>query len=375
MKANAIASSMLLVLVPALIPMTHAADTDPGEFAIPDVLPLDEARQTALQHLAATDPEARALADTVREAARPLADHIPQPLVEIHYEGLVNTDPRRIATVAKLREMGDTARLVRWWQLDEEPAAAALERLLLAWSGTYRPTGNDVNENKFFPLLVARLELGDQLPASTRRQVDAWLTAMGEIHATILAESTHYTNRYTKRLRMLTLLGRILHRPEWTEAAEAGIRRFVSESLYAGGSSRDFQHRDTLTYHGSALKPLIDLAILAGDNGPELYRWTGENGGSIAQSVEFVVPYARGEKIHREWVHSKVGLDRRRAEAGLEKYQPGRPYDPKQARELFERAAYFDASLVPLVLQLDDSAAERFPTWRMLVNAAARAGS
>ena len=86
-----------------------------------------------------------------------------------------------------------------------------------------------------------------------------------------------------------------------------------------------------------------------------------------------MVPYATGEKEHEEWVNSKVDLDRRRAEAGLEKYRPGRIFEPKRALSLLEKAAYFDPSLMEIVRDLSDSEAERFPTWQTLVNAAARA--
>jgi hypothetical protein len=54
------------------------------------------------------------------------------------------------------------------------------------------------------------------------------------------------------------------------------------------------------------------------------------------------LPYATGEKQRREWTHSKVELDRRRAEAGIEAYQPGKLFDPQKAHELFEWACYYN---------------------------------
>ena len=63
---------------------------------------------------------------------------------------------------------------------------------------------------------------------------------------------------------------------------------------------------------------------------------------------------------------------RRRAEAGLEYYKKGRLYDPQNALELMERAAYFDADLLRVVRHLTESEAERFSTWQTLINAARR---
>ncbi|GAB4170434.1 MAG: hypothetical protein Fur0032_09330 [Terrimicrobiaceae bacterium] len=94
-----------------------------------------------------------------REAAEMAGEHLGQPatpLEEIHYEGLVHTNPRRIATVEKLKQMGAMAWVVRYWQTSEDPRAAeTLSEWILAWTSTYRPTGNDVNENKLRPVLVA----------------------------------------------------------------------------------------------------------------------------------------------------------------------------------------------------------------------------
>lgn len=79
-----------------------------------------------------------------------------------------------------------------------------------------------------------------------------------------------------------------------------------------------------------------------------------------------------GEKTREEWTNSKVDLDRRRAEAGLEHYRRGRLYDPKDALGVMQEASYFDPDLKRVVQHLIASDAKRFPTWQMLVNEAAR---
>ncbi len=346
-----------------------------GEFSIPSVPPLDPSQLERLRELATSDSSAKALADQVSTEARPLLEAKPQPLEVIHYEGLVNTDPRRIATVEKLREMGDVARIMRYWQLTEDPkAAAALRRFILAWAGTYLPTGNDVNENKFYPMLVAYHALRDQFPASERSLVDTWLTEIATLHEKAVRTSTHFTNRYSKHVRLLAISGMILDKPEWVATAHEGIKRFVSQSLRPDGSSNDLERRDALGYHQSALRPVIELAMLSGDKGHELYTWTSPAGGSIQKSVDFVVPYALGQKTHKEWVNSTVGLDRRRAAAGLEHYRPGRLFDPRDALRLMSQASYFDADLLDVVMHLTRGDGGRFPTWEVLVNEAARAG-
>ncbi|MDX1565315.1 MAG: alginate lyase family protein, partial [Phycisphaeraceae bacterium] len=326
--------------VPAAAALSADDDKVVGEFAIPTVIPLDGPALNHLRRLVRNDPEAARLAKAVAADAAPHIGAEPTPLAVIHYEGLVNTNPKRIATVAKLRQMGHTARLMRYWQTTgDEKTAATLKAMILAWSKAYRPTGNDVNENKFYPLLVSYHGLRDTFTEAERKKADDWVERLGVLHGRAVDKSRRFNNRYGKHVRLLAICGMILGRDAWVEKSHEGVRRFVTNSLYADGSSFDLKHRDTLTYHGSALKPVIELAMLAGDDGPALYSWQNPEGGSIKKSVDLVVPYAMGEKTRKEWVNTKVQLDRRRAAAGLEKYRTGRLYDPMDALDLMERAS------------------------------------
>ncbi len=344
-----------------------------GEFSIPDVSPLTDAQLAKLRELVKTDSEAAALAVVVKEQATPLLGTPPRPIAVIHYEGLVNTDPKRIKTVEHLSQMSDMAVLVRHWQATgEERAAETLRLLIFDWADTYKPTGNDVNENKFYPLLVAYHSLRDSFESKEQQRIDAWVQQIGRLHEEAVATSEHVTNRYSKSVRLLAMAGLILGRKDWAEAANEGVKRFVRKSLYRDGSSLDLKHRDSLTYHGSSLKPPMELAMLAGESGRALYSWTSPGGGSLQKSVDFMVPYAMGEKTHAEWVNTKVKLDRRRAAAGIEKYRTGRLYEPRDALGVMEYASYFDPDLMRVVLHLTKGDAKRIPTWRTLINESAR---
>ncbi|MFW6303805.1 MAG: alginate lyase family protein [Candidatus Sumerlaeota bacterium] len=345
-----------------------------GEFSIPDVRPLDESERGRLREFVQSDAEAKVIAEQVAEQAKPFIGAEARPVEVIHYEGLVNTNPKRVKTVENLSQMAEAGWLLRHWQLTgDEAAAETLREWIVTWTSTYKITGNDVNENKFYPLLVAYLALRDTMDGENVKQVDAWVERLGEAHEKHVKESTHFTNRYSKSVRLLAIAGMILDREEWVVEAHKGIRRFVRNNLYADGTSEDLKRRDSLTYHKSSLKPVVDLAIMTGgDEGRALYDWESERGGSIRKSVDYLVPYAMGEKTHEEWKDTKVDLDRRRAKAGLEKYRPGRLYEPKNAQDLMERAAYFDPELHKVVLHLTDSDAKHFPTFLSLLNAAKR---
>jgi len=206
-----------------------------GEFDIPAVSPLNPEQLCLLRQLISSDPEAACLAsriqqDTGQDLGRPAT-----PLKVINYEGLVNTDPRRIATVEKLRQMGDMAGLVRCWQASADPAAAAtLKEWIIGWATVYQPTGNDVNENKLYPLLVGYYSLRtSDFPAEVRATMDGWVANLGQRHAEAVEKSTDWTNRYTKHLRLVAICGLILERGDW-----AGVDKIQGGAGQSSGRRR-----------------------------------------------------------------------------------------------------------------------------------------
>jgi hypothetical protein len=359
----ALIAACLLTLLPAW----SWAATDPGEFDLRPVLLMEVAQTARLRALIAADAEASALAVQVSADAVAALAVAPAPLAVIHYEGLVNTDPRRIATVERLRGMDAVAALMRHYQCTGDPATAArLLEHVAAWAAAYRPTGNDVNENKLLPLFIGWATLQEQASPEQRSVIGPWIADLATRHRRAVQESRHFTNRYTKQVRLAMILGG----PDARALTIEGVKRFISGSLRTDGSSLDLELRDTLTYHNSALVPVLEILLQLGPEGRALYDWTSPAGGSLRRSVDFVVSYARGEKTREEWVNSRADLDRRRAEAGIEHYRKGRLYEPKQAAGLMEAAGAIDPTLVPLHAQLVGSTATRFPSWTVLVGAA-----
>ncbi len=363
---------ILSVVFSISLPFLHAEKVT-GELDIPKVSPLNGNQLIRLRSLVDEDPEAMALVKIEEEASQPFLKREPQPIREIHYEGLVNTDPRRIATVEKLEDMARFATLLRLWQATgDTTVAAALRRYILAWTGTYRITGNDVNENKLYPLLCAYEALRDTFSETEQETIDGWVREFGKRHAKAVEKSDHLTNRYAKHVRLTAVCGMILDKPEWVELAFSGIRRFVTESLRPDGTSIDLERRDSLTYHASALRPMIELAMITAEHGRELYTWESEAGGSIKKSVDYLVPFALGGKTRKEWVNSKVGLDHRRSEAGIEKYRAGRLYDPMDALKVMQEACFFDPDLNRVVRHLRGDESGQYSSWQSLVNKVAR---
>ncbi len=364
----------ILATLAYLLPLsTHAAAPgDPGEFSFRRTVPLATEQTERLRELVKNDEEAAALFKELEAEAKPLIGIEPNPIAKIHYEGLVNTNPKRIKSVKHLRQMEDASILFQYWQASgNEEAAETLRNMVTAWATTYVPTGNDVNENKFYPLYTAYEALRPTFSEEERGQVDAWIRKIGKLHEKEVKNPTFMTNRFTKSIRMLAMFARILDEPAWDKMAKDGFKTYVTESLRPDGTSLDLERRDTLTYHTSGLRPIVEIAIYAGDEGRELYEWESPVKSSLKKSVDYVVPFANGTKTRKEWLNTTVDLDRRRGAAGIEAYRPGRLYEPENSLTLFEEASFFDPSFMPLVNKFAGSDAKRFATWTMVVNAAA----
>lgn len=198
------------------------------------ILTADET--ASLRKVLQSDESARALYDSVLTKANKMLAVEPRPLKVIHYEGLLDTNPKRINTVKSFQDINTVATFIyAGYGSDDPKFGKKSKEIITAWVKKYEPTGNPINENKF--------------------------TA------------------------------------------------FINMSQF---------------------NPEFNL-----------YDFETENGASIKKSVEYVIPYATGDKQRKEWINTKVELDKKRAAAGIEKYQPGKLFDPKQAWEMFQWACYY----------------------------------
>lgn len=351
-----------------------AEPSGPGELDIRDILPLTPDERGQLAIILSSSPDARMLLARKELEAKAWEKNQPSPIPVIHYEGLLNTDPLRIETVKHLRDLDQCAAWFEIWQANGDALASErCRKFILSWSRTYVPGGNDVNEYKLLALLVAYESLRPAFGHTEQIQVDAWVRKMAELHRNAIKDSNKATgNRYAKRLRLLATAGLILNEPAWIQEATSACRTLITHALYPDGRSHDFVQRDTLTYHTTTLRPLLDLAFLAKRQNIDLYTWESPTGGSLKKSTNFIRPYVNGENEHKEWVNSKADIDKKRAQAGIRHYQPGEPYDPRHALPLLSEAELFDSSLNPLVRQLSGLSPSDFPVWRLVLNEAIR---
>lgn len=360
----------------AATPSPPVANARAGDFDIAPTPFLSASSIESLRELASsTLPERAAVVAEVIRDGQALLGVEPRPLAVIHYEGLLHTDPRRIASVRSLTQMDEVARLLRYWQLTGDPAAGeTIRNIIAAWADAYRVTGNEVNENKLFPILLGYVYLRDEIEPEARSRIDRWIEKIGAAHARGIAEARQMDNRFTKRIRLLAVCAKAIEREDWLRTCRSSIQRYVSKGLEPTGESHDLRHRDALSYHTSGLQSAIEAAILLGDAGQNLYGWNSPSESSIRASTRFVFPYAAGQVSREEWTRSKVELDRRRAEAGINLYIPGRNYEPLEALPLLEWAAWFDPEAATLARVVRERRSSAGLSWLTLCGGVAAHG-
>lgn len=290
-----------------------------------------------------TERSAKHLVDSILFAAEKVLNQPPRPLEIIYYEGLLDTDPKRINTVKSFQDIDNVVTLIYAGYGSDSPKFGNKAReIIISWAEKYKPTGNPINENKFTAFFWAYHLYQNNFREKEQEMVKNWMLQIA------LAEKnrkkTYNNNWEAKRLKIIGIIGSILQDESLKKYAVEGFKKYIASAYFPDGTSNDLHDRDALHYHVSGLKPCLTafINLSAFDPGFNLYDYETDDGASIKKSVEYVVPFATGEKQRKEWVNSKVELDKKRAAAGIEKYQPGKLFDPKQAWELFEWACYYN---------------------------------
>jgi hypothetical protein len=333
--------------------------------------------RSLMLNLVSADVEARQLYLKFKKQADACLTDPAQPVVHIQMAGKLESDEAKASSQSSLGDMRKLQALGFAYVGTTNPAyAESAKRITLSWAATNQPMGSPVDDTKLEPLLLAFELTRETYSASERSRVEDWMRSIADREITQVRPTsvTSSNNWQSHRLKVVGLVGFLLQDNRFIQYAIEGYKRQIADNLRADGSSLDFHERDALHYHCYTLEPLLTLAIAARLNGIDLYHYRAPSGSSLPQSVDFLVPYCRGEKQHAEWVHSQVEFDRARADAGEQKFAAGTMFQPQRALRVMELAAFFDDHYLALVRQLSGSHAAQFPTWQCVLNQCRRLG-
>lgn len=330
--------------------------------------PAEKARLIELTRL---DPVAKAEFAALEEKAEKALADTPHPITAIQSEGKLANDPVKIATLSSLHDMGSLWALGYAYEVTGKARYADKARaFILAWAAVNLPTGDPIDETNLEALFVAYDQTRGTFPAADKDAADAYLRRV--VQAEYGARKV--TNNWqSHRLKVVGLAAYVLKDDTLVAQALQAYRDHVPENLLPDGSTFDFHERDALHYHVYDLEPLLALAIAAHNNGVDLYRYASKDGGSLANSVKFLIPFCTGAQEHHEFVNSKTAFDRKRAANGEKGYIIGHLFTPMEGFKALSLAATLDSSVDPVTVALSSHNTDPVLAWNLVLAQAARA--
>jgi len=230
----------------------------------------------------------------------------------------------------------------------------AEDRLLNAWLDVYKLSYNPIDETKMDQIILAYDLVAQSLPQSTRAKMNPFLSAMAagyldRIDKKLAAHKEDRANWQSHRIKLIVLAAYAVGDEALIARAEKAFRRQVSVNIHADGEVDDFAKRDALHYVTYDLDPLCVAAIAAKSHGHDWFHGPAA-APSLALAVDWLTPFALGEKKHEEFVHSKVGFDAARARAGVKGFSG--TWDPSHSIGLYQSASVLDPKYAAIEAQV-----------------------
>jgi len=288
-----------------------------------------------------------ALRALLREAEKRVND-APRPLPVVHTEGTLPNQGIREESLVARRDLPQMRAFALAWRATQEVRYLdAAARYFDAWVKVYRASFNPVDETHFEAMADAYAITAPALPPATRRATADFLRGMASGYVTRIdrgrgeKKDTWTNNWQSHRVKIVTVIALALD----DDALFADARRLyidqLNANLRADGTVQDFHQRDALHYVTYDLEPLSRAALAAKLRGEDWLDLAARSGATLARALDWLVPYAIGEKSHEEFVRSKVRFDAERNRAGVKGFSG--LWDRRESRTLFWMAALLDA--------------------------------
>jgi hypothetical protein len=218
----------------------------------------------------------------------------------------------------------------------------AYARFLTAWLDLYAISGNPIDETHLDGWLLAYRAAGASLPPELQDRMQKFACDLADRYSQPQSKGkSSSTNNWQSHRAKLAVMGALTcGRPEGIRRAEAVFAAQIRDNLRPDGESIDFAQRDAIHYVVYSIEPLLEAALFSEQAGRPLFAVVGPGGQSLSRGLQWLAPYARGEKSHEEFVRSQVRFDAERAAAGVAGFS-GR-FVPTKARWTFWLAARLD---------------------------------
>jgi len=296
-------------------------------------------------------------------------DHLtatPHPLPTIHTEGTLPHQGIYDQSKAAEADFPIILDLALSYRLTSDARYLnAADAYLLAWASVYNISLDPIDETNMDKIIIAYDLTRDALPDSTRQKMTLFLRHMAEGYAgAVVQKKKDAGNWQSHRIKLLTLSAFALGEQSLIHKAHEAFSEHIRANIRPDGSVYDFYERDALHYVTYDLEPLTVACLAAMMHGQE---WFGEGAPhSVAKAIDWVLPFATGQKTHVEFVNSKVKFDRTRAGAGIGEYG-AHQWQPAGSLNLLTLAATLDPARREVCQQVASAAGKGLSDWIVLL--------
>ncbi|WP_395607005.1 alginate lyase family protein [Pseudomonas sp. B22129] len=294
-------------------------------------------------------------------AQRHLGDQ-PNPLAHLHTEGTLPNHGIREQSIAAEKDWPLMRQAALAWRLSGDPRyLRQVDNYLAAWADVYQPDFNPIDETNLDMLINAYALTADHLRLETRDASRRLISNLGNGYIARIEQfhgqkkGTQTNNWQSHRVKLVTVAAAALGDKAMLEQAHQLFKQQIADNVLPDGSVTDFQDRDALHYVVYDLEPLVQAALAAKAYGEDWLN-LNSNGASLAAALDWLVPYANGQRSHQEFVHTHVQFDKDRAGVGEAGYSG--TWQPKSSATLFWLAAQLDARYLPVAKQLAEHPAD-----------------
>lgn len=341
------------------------------------IVSLDSAELTKLKSLVKKDTDAKVHWEMLLKDADVALIATPDPADTILTEGILQGDPRKTKTWQSLADMQKVYTLALAYKITgEQKYLTKTSEFLLAWAKRNQPQGNPINDTNLDRIIFAYDLVKDDLTTDVSLVTSAWLMKVGlqEIrsfnNALNRGSLTYMNNWNSHRIKAVAEVAWAINNDSLKNWSINAYKNQIAKNLYPDGSSYDFHERDAMHYHVYDVDPLMVAATIMNRDKRltfNAYSYKTETGSSLKVSLNWLLPFYTGEKIHAEWVNSKSAFDKKRAANGEKGYIAGTLFKPEEARTSIALASYWDKEML-IIYQKEAKTKSKYPTWQFVLN-------
>lgn len=280
----------------------------------------------------------------------------PNPIKKIDSMGRLRGDPIKEKSLKALEDL----KILEYFNLsflltENVIYQRKILEFVLAWVKNLKSEGNPINDTKIENLLYSIDLIKGSISTNDLSQINLFLkNFLKQEYESFLKSPSNLLahNFHNHRIKIIGMCSLLLQDSFFLKWSEDQLFHQINTIIETDGKTVDFIKRNALHYHCYTLEPLLKLKIILSLN--STHSFLDHSNKAIQKSINFLLPYVRNEKVHLEFLNTKIPFDIQRSNNLEPDFIIGKPFNPKRALDVLCLASYFDPSLKDTIEALSD---------------------